>query len=301
MMKQQNKSYLLALISIGFWCTMGTAFKLTLHFINPPLLLFFVTLVACIFLSGVALYTHQLNDFKNVSGKQILNSALMGLFNPFLYYMVLFKAYSMIQAQEAVALNYLWPVMLVIFSVVFLKQHITFTGIAALLVSFFGVIMIATRGNLGDFRFTDPIGVSLAAGSSVIWAFFWILNMKDTRKDIPKMLMNFMFGLLYISIWNLATGNFRIPPLQALTGAVYIGIFEMGLTFVLWLTALRLSSNAARISNLVFISPFLSLVLVSFFVGEKILFSTISGLVFIVGGILLQLYLQERHKEPANA
>jgi drug/metabolite transporter (DMT)-like permease len=70
----------------------------------------------------------------------------------------------------------------------------------------------------------------------------------------------------------------------------------MGLTFVLWLKALDRSPNTARISNLVFISPFISLILVSVFVGEKILFSTITGLVIIVSGILLQQYSHWREE-----
>jgi drug/metabolite transporter (DMT)-like permease len=114
--------------------------------------------------------------------------------------------------------------------------------------------------------------------------------MKDKRDDITKMMMNFLFGLIYIIIWNVVTCNFTIPPVKGLAGAVYIGIFEMGMTFVLWLTALKLSSNTARVSNLVFFSPFLSLLLVSIFVGEKILASTVIGLVFIVSGILIQVY-----------
>lgn len=289
-MQQQKKAYTLALLSIGFWCTMGTAFKLTLGYVNPSLLLLMVTTIAFVFLLVVMAASGRLKPIRNLTSRDLLASALMGLFNPFLYYMVLFKAYSMIPAQEAVTLNYLWPVMLVIFSMIFLHQKITTISFIAILVSFFGTVIIATHGNPGTFRFENPLGVSLAAGSSVFWASFWILNMKDKRDDISKMTMNFLFGLIYILAWNIATSNFALPPVKGIIGSVYIGIFEMGLTFVLWLTALKLSANTARVSNLVFISPFLSLLLVSIFVGEKILASTIVGLAFIVGGILLQAY-----------
>lgn len=299
-MHPQRKAYLLALLSIGFWCTMGTAFKLTLRHINPPLLLFFATSVAFIFLFVVSAFSGRLKSVRALSGRDLLSSALMGLFNPFLYYMVLFKAYSMISAQEAVTLNYLWPVMLVIFSIIFLRQRVTVAGFCAILISFSGTVIIAAHGDLSNFSFASLPGDCLAAGSSLFWASFWILNMKDRRDDIAKMMMNFLFGLIYIAVWNLATGNLVLPPVKALAGSVYIGIFEMGLTFVVWLTALKLSSNTARISNLVYISPFLSLVLVSVFVGEKILASTVLGLVVIVSGILLQAYANRkiRREQP---
>ena len=62
----------------------------------------------------------------------------------------------------------------------------------------------------------------------------------------------------------------------------------MGLTFVLWLSALRASENTARVSQLIFLSPFLSLIFIHFVLGETIATSTYVGLVLIVGGLLLR-------------
>jgi len=69
---------------------------------------------------------------------------------------------------------------------------------------------------------------------------------------------------------------------------VYTGIFEMGLTFYLWLKALRLAETSDKISNLVFLAPFLSLVFISIFLGEHIYLTTFLGLVLIIGGIIFQ-------------
>lgn len=77
-------------------------------------------------------------------------------------------------------------------------------------------------------------------------------------------------------------------PWQGVLGAAYIGAFEMGLTFVLWLSAMKLTDSTAKISNLIFIAPFLSLIFISVFLGEEILPSTLYGLIFIVGGLVLQ-------------
>jgi len=62
----------------------------------------------------------------------------------------------------------------------------------------------------------------------------------------------------------------------------------MGFTFVLWLTAMKLTTSTARIANLIFLSPLLSLVLIHFVVGEPVLPSTLAGLALILGGLLLQ-------------
>jgi drug/metabolite transporter (DMT)-like permease len=271
-MQNQSKAYSLALISIGF----------------------ISTITAFVFLGVVIIIKGKITVLKKITLKQTLNSAMMGLFNPFLYYLVLFEAYNRIPAQEGVALNYIWPVMLVIFSFIFLKQHIRLLSFIAIIVSFSGTVVIALHGNFGEFKFSDPLGVSLAIGSAIFWASFWIINMKDPREAIVKMFANFAFGAFYIFAWNIFTGNITLPTIQGIAGAVYIGIFEMGLTFVLWLTALKLSTNTARISNLVFISPFISLIMISLVVGEKILPSTLIGLAIIVTGIGIQQYSQWR-------
>jgi drug/metabolite transporter (DMT)-like permease len=79
---------------------------------------------------------------------------------------------------------------------------------------------------------------------------------------------------------------------QGLAGGIYIGLFEMGITFVLWLNALKYSSTTAKVSNLIYLSPFLSLILIYFTVGETILPSTVIGLSLIVAGIGMQQYLK---------
>jgi drug/metabolite transporter (DMT)-like permease len=296
-MHNQPKAYSLALISIVFWSTMGTAFKLTLQYLNPGMLLLIATVTAFLFLGVVVVVKGKIKILKNITPKQMLNSALMGLFNPFLYYLVLFEAYNRIPAQEGVALNYIWPVILVIFSILFLKQHINFISVLAIIISFAGTVVIAMHGNFTEISFSDTTGVILAVGSAFFWASFWIINMKDPREAIVKMFVNFAFGAIYIISWNIVNGNISMPSVSGLAGSLYIGIFEMGLTFVLWLTALKLSTHTARVSNLVFISPFISLLLVSFFVGEKILPSTVIGLVIIVAGIVLQQFSQWREKQ----
>ncbi len=296
-MHNQTRAYSLALLSIAFWSTMGTAFKLTLNYLNPGMLLLIATFTAFIFLGIVILIKGKSTELREITLKQTINSALMGLFNPFLYYLVLFEAYNRIPAQEGVALNYIWPVMLVIFSIIFLKQHINLISVLAILISFSGTVVIAMHGNFSEFHFSDNTGVLLAIGSALFWASFWIINMKDPREAIVKMFVNFAFGTLYILAWNILKGNITIPPVLGFAGAVYIGIFEMGLTFVLWLTALKLSANTARVSNLVFISPFISLMLISLIIGEKILPATVIGLAIIVSGIVLQQYSQWRERK----
>ncbi|MCF8365881.1 MAG: DMT family transporter [Bacteroidales bacterium] len=287
-MTNQNKSYIYALSAILFWSTIGSAFKITLRYISFAELLFYAVLVSFLFLLLSIKAGKKGNQFFSLSLPEIFSSALLGFINPFLYYLVLLKAYDILPAQEAGTLNYIWPVVLVLLSIPLLKQKIGFWSLIAILVSFTGTLVIATRGDLTGLNFGNPLGVALALCSAIFWSVFWIYNVKDKRDEVVKLFLNFGFGLIYIFIYLLITKGFHPVNTFGILGSVYIGIFEMGLTFILWLKAMKFSSTTAKISNLVFLSPFLSLIIIHFAVGETILPSTIVGLVIIVGGILMQ-------------
>jgi drug/metabolite transporter (DMT)-like permease len=297
-MKSQKKAYLFALAAIACWSTIGSAFKISLRYLDPLGLLFFSSFIACLVLFLILLAQGKLTLLKSLSIKDVLLSAFLGFLNPFLYYVVLLKAYDLLQAQEAGTLNYIWPLFLVLLSIPMLKQKISLSSIFAILISFTGIIVISTHPDLtSHYLVSIPgsdrvMGIFLAVGSAVFWALYWIFNVRDHREAVSKLFLNFCFGFIYTFLAIVITGTFQIPPWQGLTGAFYIGLFEMGITFVFWLNALRFSSTTAKVSNLIYLSPFISLIIIHFAVGEPILFSTFVGLMFIVTGIILQQYLK---------
>jgi len=289
-MGKQKRAYLYASVAVLFWSTIASAFKISFRYIHILPLLFYASIVASIFLFLYLLSLKKLNLLKALSKKDYLHSALLGLLNPFLYYVILVNAYSILKAQEALTLNFIWPVMLVLLSIPLLHQRIRLRSILAIIISFIGVFIIATGGDILGFRFTSTAGVLLAVSSAGIWALFWIYNVKDKRDEAVRLFLNFTFGSAYIFLSMLLFAKVEIPNLTGFLGAAYIGLFEMGITFLVWLKALNLSKTTANIANLVYLAPFLSLVVISFAVGEKILFSTIIGLILIIGGIILQKF-----------
>ena len=240
-MSKQNKAYLFAGASILAWSTISTAFKLALNYLTPVGLLFFASLTAFLFLgivnavSNPSLFkTKEL--FKTV-GRNLKISFLRGLLNPFIYYLMLFEAYSRLRAQEAQALNYTWAIVLALFSIWLLKEKFRIIDFVSLLISFFGVWVISTKGQITSLQFDDALGSFLAVSTSIIWAFYWILNIKDKRPALTKLNYNFFLGFLFIALFALFTHKSLFTP-QAIygygiLGGIYVGIFEMGLTFLL--------------------------------------------------------------------
>ena len=287
-MGKQQKAYLCAFVVVLFWSTVASAFKISLRYVDVLSLLFYASITSTAVFFVYLLFSKKLYLLKALSRKDYLCSALLGFLNPFLYYTVLFKAYSILPAQEAQPLNFIWPIMLVLLSIPLLNQKIKSKDVLEIIISFVGVFVISTRGDILGFKFTNPTGVLLATGSSVIWAVFWIYNVKDERDEAVRLFLNFAFGSTFIFLSVLIFARVKIPSVSGILAAAYVGLFEMGIAFLLWLKALKLSKTTAHVTNLIYLVPFLSLVVISFAVGEKILLSTIIGVIFIVGGIILQ-------------
>ena len=286
-MKNQTKAYLLAITAVLFWSTVATAFKLALEEYNYLQFLFISSATALIFLFFILFVQKKLKSLFQIEKTDWLKLIIGGVLNPFLYYIVLFKAYSLLPAQMAQSLNYTWPIVLVIFSLIVFKQKLKIKTIISFVVGFAGVVIISFKGNLYFAEDTNLLGVGLAIGSSVIWASFWIINSMVKTDAIVSLFINFLVGFVFITPLMFVFSSFPIYNNIALPAAVYSGLFEMGITFVVWMAALRLTTSTAKISNLIFFAPFISLFIINIVLKEEILASTIIGLIVIVLGILI--------------
>ena len=287
-MKTQTQAYLYAGVTVLFWSTVATAFKLSLRHVNADALVFYSSLVSVVVLLCITLATGRLGQLREWRIGDFSASLCLGFLNPFLYYHVLFRAYDLLPAQEALTLNFIWPMVLALFSILLLRQPISVRAVVAMAVSFSGVVTIATRGNPLGLNLANPQGVALALASTLIWTLYWIYGVKDARDPVTRLLVNFVFGCGLSGGYLWLSGSLETPEPLGLAGAAYIGTFEMGIAYVTWLQALKLSRTTAQVGQLIYLTPFLSLLVISLFVGEPIYPSTVAGLALIIGGIALQ-------------
>ncbi len=288
-MKDQKRAYIYALCSVGIWSTVATAFKLSLRYTHVVNLLTIASLVSLLIFFIASLISGQIRQITELNRKDIAYSGILGILNPFLYYLILFSAYNLLRAQEAQAINYTWAIILSLFSVFFLGQRLTLWDIIGLVLGYFGVFLIITKGDITNFApGTNLTGVGLALLSTIIWAAYWILNTRDTLNPLLRLMLNFGWGSA--ALLPLFWINLQIHPLNlyGLLGGIYIGLFEMGITYLLWSRALKFAESTARISILIYLSPFVSLVFIHYILGERIYLSTIIALLLIIGGIVLQ-------------
>lgn len=287
-------SYLALAYGLGavlLWSTVATAFKIALSFFSPLQLVFVATIAS----SLVLLLILGLQGKLALIPTQFRQSPLLylqtGLLNPFLYYLVLFKAYDLLPAQQALSLNYTWAILLPLLSVPMLKQKLRGSDMIAALIAYSGVVMIATGGHLGSLQFENPLGIVLGLTSTILWCLYWIINTRDKGEPVVSLLLSFLIALPFITLALVLTQGLPTLSVKALLAGSYVGLFEMGVTFVLWLMALKTAERTATVSNLVFLSPVLSMCFIAVILGETIEPATLLGLSCILLALLLQQVL----------
>jgi drug/metabolite transporter (DMT)-like permease len=90
-----RKSLTYAIISILFWSTSASAFKITLKFIDFFSLVFYSSLFSVLILFFLNVMFGNLKEITNFSNNK--KSIYLGFLVPFLYYMLLFLGYSIMK------------------------------------------------------------------------------------------------------------------------------------------------------------------------------------------------------------
>ena len=287
-MTRDRKALLLGLTAVLLWSTVATAFKLALRELDVFQLVAYAVLISAMALLLLVVIQGKLALLQDYARDHFFFYLALALLNPLLYYLVLLRAYDLLPAQQAQPINYTWAITLALLAVPLLGQKLSGRDVLAIIMGYGGVVIIATRGNLLDMQFDSLEGVILALASTVLWALYWLLSTRNPRDPVVSLCLNFLlaapFALAICAIFS----TLVLPSPGGAIAAAWIGLFEMGVTFALWSTALRLASGVARIGNLIFLSPLISLVLIASVLGEVIHPATLVGLALILPAVLLQ-------------
>ena len=278
----------LGLGAVMLWSTVATAFSLSLQYLTPLQLVTLATFFSWCFFAIRLAAPERWSALRVTSSKARASGLLVGWLNPGLYYLVLFAAYDRLPAQEAMAINYSWGITLALLAAPMLRQRLSSRALLAACISYSGIVVIATRGEPLSLDFAQPLGVGLALLSTLLWSLYWVINTRLSLDPEVNLFLNFSgaLPLLLALLWWSGT---PFPALwQGWAGGLYVGLFEMGLAFVLWMGAMRATNSTLRISSLIFLSPPLSLVLIWLIAGEPVKATTLIGLMLILFGLWLQ-------------
>jgi drug/metabolite transporter (DMT)-like permease len=280
---RETSAIVYALCAVLLWSTVATGFKLGLEILAVAQLLLIGTAISWfVFLCAVVVT----RSFRMSPGDFRL-AVLLGVLNPWAYYLILFSAYDRLPAHIAQPLNYTWAIKLALLAVPVLKQKLTPRAGGGILLSYVGVVALLNTATPPDSGSWDYLGVVLALTSTLLWAVYWLVNTRSQGNPASMMFVSFSAGLLLVFVTCVLGPGLPALTSRTLTYGAWVGVVEMGITFLLWQQALRRTANTAKIGQLIFLSPFISLVLIHFVLGEQISIGTVGSLVVIVIGIAI--------------
>ena len=280
---RETQAILFGLAAVALWSTVATVFKLGLAFLTPIQMLWLGSVFSLAFFTVSKLVIAPTPITRSV----YFRAALLGLVNPLAYYLILFEAYDRLPAQIAQPLNYTWAITLAILAIPLLKQRLSSKALIGIGISYVGVVILVTRGASVGFDTFDMVGITLALLSTLLWSLYWLATIRLECHPAPLMLIGFAVATPIIGLLCWSTDGF--PPLtpRTLSVGVWVGLFEMGVTFLLWQQALSRTRQVAKISQLIFLSPFISLFLIHQILGESVHTSAVIALGLIVLGVVL--------------
>ena len=294
-MNREKKSYIYVFLAVLLWASVAAVGKLALRDMDNIQVLFLSSLMATVGLFFITVFRKKLNLIKKYRFKDYFIFAGMGFVGIFLYHIFLYGGLMLAPAQEAFLVNYTWPIWVVIFASIFLKEKIGLKKISAILLSFFGVYIVVTNGQIFNFSIQHLPGNTMALAGAFSYGLFSILGKRFNYDRTTSMLFYFVFTSLFLIPTIFIFSEIPAITFNNFLYAFWLGLFTNALAFIFWFKALEYG-NITKMANIIFLTPFFSIVYIYFLVGEDILFSSIIGLVLIVSGIAIQTLSKKQTK-----
>ena len=298
--KTMKKNYIFAFSTVFMWATLAAVVKKILYDIPNLEALAISSYISFAFLLVVNIIAGKTKVMKQMTKKDIGIISGLGFLGLFVYSALYYYGLSQMTSQEACIVNYLWPIMLVIFSCIILKERLTVMKAVAMICSFVGIVVLS-MGSGDNSNGNVSLGIISCIIAAACYGLFSVLNKKCNYDQSVSMMIFWLVAAVCSTILGLLSEEWVSLDGRQWLGMLWLGIVVDAIAYLLWALALNGTGNTAKIANIAYLTPFLSLVVSALLLKEEITLRALVALVFIIGGILLQsLYEQKREGKSAN-
>lgn len=243
--------------------------------------LFWSNVLSLIVVSLAALYSKKLRAIKKISREKIIQLVLLGTIGCAFYYLCLYYGYANAKGIEVLIIQYSWPFLTIILSILLLKERFTFISFFSALLGFLGIGIVLTKGNLSNVYFSNILTNSLVFIGAFSFALFSVLSKKIQEEEYTTTVLYFLGGVLLSTISMLSISSFTFPSTGELIPVIINGAFINGVSYIFWLKSLSLIP-ASTAAILVFLTPVISTFLIVLIFKEPFLESYGIGLVMVL-------------------
>ncbi|WP_221567928.1 DMT family transporter [Alkalihalobacillus sp. TS-13] len=290
--KLQELPYLLLVIATFFW---GTNFVISRLLVNeiPPLQLSFIrwSIAFLVFFPFIIRDLKQNRTIIRKNWKVLLTMALTGVagFNTLLYIAVQYTT-----SINASLVNSLAPLLMVLLSVIFLKENLFKIQYIGVILSFVGVFTVITDGHLETLLALKVNPGDLLVFAAVILFSIYSVLMKKFGVDLPKKttfivtIFIAVISLIPFALWESSYRAISLVelPFQAILAVIYLGIFPSIVSFICWNEGV-MKVGPAKASNYLHLIVVFTTILAVAFAGERLVVAQVFGGLFILTGVIL--------------
>ena len=289
------KANLYALAAIGLWASLAALGVALKHV--PPFLL-----------TGIALCGGSVLAWPYVLKKPELwrvrpSTLALGVFTLFGYHFFLFIGLRLAPAVEVNLVNYLWPLLIVVLSPLYLAGvNLRSVHVMAAVLGFSGAALAILGGGdvlagSGNKTSWEPMaGYLLGLCSAFIWANYSLQTKRGqmSGRGFPTAAIG-LFGLLSGLLSLLC--HAVLEPAVSLSGQdilllLILGLGPLGAAFFLWDKALKLG-DVRQIGILSYLTPLASTLLLLLVTGRSLSWHTALAATLIIGAALMGTRAQQ--------
>ena len=218
--------------------------------------------------------------------------AILGLTGIAIYNICFFLASKhapVIKSSLFIASN---PVLIILFSALFLKEKITKNNIVGMIVALTGVAFIITEGHLEKLVQLgfEPIDFILA-GAVLSWALYSVIGKVVLKKysSIVSTTYAVGFGTLFLLPFALMETSWRDVQLATMDAWIAIGhmsVFVTVVSFIMYYQGIK-EVGAAKSSIFINVMPVSAVIMATIFLGEKLIAAHIIGALFVISGVYI--------------
>lgn len=256
-----------------------------------------ITLAACVL--GIALIIFR-KELLRIQIKDILYFILLGSLGMSIVQGSYFYAISKIQVAAAILIQYMAPIFVALYSMLFWKEKLTFSKGISLLLAFGGCYLVVGGYNL-DLLEMNKLGIAAGLVSAVTFAGYTLLGERGLHTYPPFTILFYALAFaaipwhIFYSPFHYVTAGFTLKEWGwityiAVAGTILpFGLYFMGVNFV----------RSTRASITATLEPIIAGIIAFLMLHEAMeIFQIIGGILVIAAIVILQAHHQQEDLSP---
>ncbi len=269
------------------WGFSFIAMKVLLEHLLPASIVFFRQILGIGFLTAIAFKQKSSFAIDRRSASWIL---LLGLITSF-HLWIQTTGLQYTSASNTGWIIGLTPVFIIIFGTIIFKERLAPLQITGIIISFAGLILLVSKGDLSKIDLIKNKGDLLIITSSLTWAVYSIVNKKATLTYSPLMTTLYLFVIMALVTAPFSLNTEQITALFHLslkgwTALLFLGIFCSGLGYYLWAQTLN-EMSASKAGAFLYMEPFITFFAAALLLNEHVTILTFLSGVLIIAGVIL--------------